>query len=223
MSASEHAPCEDSTRCAATDANRPEVLAHALRLEYATVGWNVIEGLVALAAAIQSGSIALLGFGIDSFVETASGAILIWRLRAERRALDHEEIERLDQLAHKLVGGSLFALAAYVLVDATLALVAQERPDASWLGIGITGLSLGVMWWLARAKRRAAIALGSRALEADAFQTTACWWLSLIALGGIGANALFGWWWADPVAAIGMTWFLVKEGREAWRGEDCCD
>ena len=86
----------------------------------------------------------------------------------------------------------------------------------------VTTISLGVMWWLARAKRRIAIALGSRALEADSFQTTACWWLSLITLTGVGLNALVGWWWADPVAALAMTWFLVREGREAWRGDDCC-
>jgi divalent metal cation (Fe/Co/Zn/Cd) transporter len=195
---------------------------HALLLEYGTVGWNVVEGLVAVAAALSSGSIALLGFGVDSFVETASGAILIWRLRAEGRAEDEKAIVRLDRTAHRLVGLSLFALAAYVAVEAVGALWAGERPGASWVGIAVTTISLGVMWWLARAKRRAAAALGSRALEADSFQTTACWWLSLITLSGVGLNSVAGWWWADPVAALGMTWFLVREGREAWRGDECC-
>jgi divalent metal cation (Fe/Co/Zn/Cd) transporter len=194
----------------------------ALRLEYVTVGWNVVEGLVAVAAALASGSIALLGFGVDSFVETASGAILIWRLRAESHAPDPHEIERLDRRAHQLVGLSLFALSAYVAADAIASLWHGERPETSWVGIGVTSISLGVMWWLARAKRRAAISLGSRALEADSFQTTACWWLSLITLSGVGLNTLVGWWWADPVAALAMTWFLVREGREAWRGDDCC-
>jgi divalent metal cation (Fe/Co/Zn/Cd) transporter len=174
-----------------------------------------------VAAALAAGSVALLGFGIDSFVETTSGLILIWRLRAEVRASDPEEIERLDQRAHKLVALSLFLLAAWVAFDAVRALVTGERPEPSGVGIAITSLSMGVMWWLARAKRRTAVALGSRALEADSFQTTACWWLSLVTLSGIGLNAAFGWWWADPVAALGMTWFLVSEGREAWRGEDC--
>jgi divalent metal cation (Fe/Co/Zn/Cd) transporter len=192
-----------------------------MRLEYLTVGWNVVEGVVSVAAALAAGSVALLGFGIDSFVETTSGLILIWRLRAEVRASDPEEIERLDQRAHKLVALSLFLLAAWVAFDAVRALVTGERPEPSGVGIAITSLSMGVMWWLARAKRRTAVALGSRALEADSFQTTACWWLSLVTLSGIGLNAAFGWWWADPVAALGMTWFLVSEGREAWRGEDC--
>jgi divalent metal cation (Fe/Co/Zn/Cd) transporter len=206
-----------------TAATRASLVRHALLLEYGTVGWNIVEGLVAVAAAVSSGSIALLGFGVDSFVETASGLILIWRLRAESRAEDEKAIERLDRTAHRLVGLSLVALAAYVAVEASSALWVGERPGASWVGIAVTTISLGVMWWLARAKRRAAAALGSRALEADSFQTTACWWLSLITLAGVGLNTLIGWWWADPVAALAMTWFLVREGREAWRGDECCD
>jgi divalent metal cation (Fe/Co/Zn/Cd) transporter len=216
--------CHESACCAEpAAAPRPEMIAHALRLEYLTVGWNVLEGIIAVSAALAAGSVALLGFGMDSFVETASGLILIWRLRAEGRAADPEAIERLDRLAHKLVGASLFLLAAYVAFEASLTLWRSERPEPSAVGIALTSVSIGVMMWLARAKRRAAAALGSRALEADAFQTTACWWLSVITLSGIGLNAAFGWWWADPVAALGMTWFLVQEGREAWRGEDCCD
>jgi len=196
-------------------------LRRGLRLEYLTVGWNIIEGVVSVAAAIAAGSVALLGFGIDSFVETTSGLILIWRLRAERHARDSEEIERLDQRAHKLVGLSLLLLAAYILFDAAKALTTRERPEPTVVGIAITSLSLAVMWWLALAKRRTARRLGSRALEADSFQTTACFWLSAITLAGIGLNAALGWWWADPLAAIGMTWLLVREGREAWHGEDC--
>lgn len=192
-----------------------------LRLEYLTVGWNVVEGLVSVGAAVAAGSVALLGFGIDSFVETTSGLVLIWRLRAERCARDREELERLDRRAHKLVALSLLLLAAYIAFDAAKALLFQEKPEPSLVGVAITTLSLAVMWWLARAKRRTARGLGSRALEADSFQTTACFWLSLITLGGIGLNAAFGWWWADPVAALGMTYFLVSEGRQAWRGEDC--
>lgn len=202
---------------------RPRLLGHALRLEYLTVGWNMIEGVVAVSAALAAASVALLGFGMDSFVESASGSVLIWRLLAERRATDHEAVEALERRALRLVGSSLFLLAGFVLVKALLSLALQERPDASPVGIAVTSLSIGVMWWLAREKRRTARALGSRSLEADAFQTTACWWLSIIVLGGIGLNALFGWWWADPVAAIGMTYFLVREGRGAWEGDECCE
>ena len=201
--------------------SRKDLVTRGLRLEYLTVGWNIIEGLVSVAAALAAGSVALLGFGIDSFVETTSGLVLIWRLRAERHALDIEELERLDQRAHKLVALSLFLLAAYIALDAAKALLTREKPEPTMAGVAITSISLTVMWWLARAKRRTARGLGSRALEADSFQTTACFWLSLITLVGIGLNAAFGWWWADPAAALGMTYFLVSEGREAWRGEDC--
>lgn len=212
-----------TTPAFATANDRPKLLGHALRLEYLTVGWNLIEGVIAVTAAVTAGSVALLGFGLDSFVESASGAVLIWRLQAERTGrVNTEGIAALDQRAHKLVGISLFLLAAYVAADALVTLYLGERPDPSLVGIVLTSLSIGVMLWLARAKRAAAHALGSRALEADAFQTTACWWLSIIVLGGIGLNALLGWWWADPLAALGMTWFLVSEGREAWRGDDCC-
>jgi divalent metal cation (Fe/Co/Zn/Cd) transporter len=209
-----------------TSVPRKELLARGLRLEYLTVGWNVVEGLVSVAAALAAGSVALLGFGIDSFVETTSGLILIWRLRAERHARDQAAVERLDARAHKLVALSLFLLAVYIAIDAAKALITQERPEPTLVGVAITSLSLTVMWWLARAKRRTARGLGSRALEADSFQTTACFWLSLITLAGIALNAAFGWWWADPVAALAMTYFLASEGREAWRGEDCgcgCD
>ncbi len=201
---------------------REALLRHALRLEWLTVGWNIAEGLIAVWAALMAGSVALLGFGIDSFVESASGGILIWRLLAEKRAAaDRHAIERLDHRARKLVAVSLFALALWVGIDASLSLWRGERPEASLVGIVLTVVSILAMIWLARAKRRAAAALGSRALEADAFQTTACFWLSVITLSGVGLNAALGWWWADPVAALGMTVFLVREGSEAWRGEEC--
>jgi divalent metal cation (Fe/Co/Zn/Cd) transporter len=173
------------------------------------VGWNLIEGVLSMIAALASGSVALLGFGLDSFVESGSATVLIWRLRGERDGMDHEDIERLEHRAQRLVAASLFGLATFVAVRAVIALVNQERPEPSVLGIAITALSIGVMWRLAQSKRRTAIALGSRAMEADAFQTTACWWLSVVTLVGIALNAAFGLWWADPVAALGMTYFLV--------------
>jgi divalent metal cation (Fe/Co/Zn/Cd) transporter len=201
---------------------RRSALARALRLEYLTVGWNVCEGVVGIWAALAAGSVALMGFGIDSFIESTSGGVLVWRLLAERRLDSGAAVERIDRLAHRLVGCSLFLLAAYIAVDALWTLASGERPQPTMVGLALTMLSMLVMLWLARAKRRAAVELGSRALEADSFQTTACFWLSVVALCGMGLNATLGWWWADPVAALGMTCFLVREGREAWRGEDCC-
>lgn len=205
------------------DGRQPH-LQRATALTLLTLGWNVIEGVIAVLAALASGSVALLGFGVDSFVESTSAGVMLWRLSAEwRTQRTPEELEQLDRRAHKLIGLTLFALAAYIAWEAAASLIGSERPQPSLVGIILTVVSLGVMRWLAQAKRRTAVALGSRAMEADAFQTTACWWLSVITLGGIGLNALFGWWWADPVAALGMTLFLVKEGREAWRGEECQD
>jgi divalent metal cation (Fe/Co/Zn/Cd) transporter len=201
---------------------RAALLRRARQLTWLTIGWNVVEGVVALSAALAAGSVALVGFGADSFVETSSGAVMAWRLWAEGRAADKRAVERLDQRARKLIALSLLGLAAFVVLDAVATLRGGDRPEVSALGIGITSLSIVVMQWLARAKRRTAAALGSRAMAADAFQTTACFWLSIITLAGIGLNAALGWWWADPVAALGMTAFLVKEGRATWRGEDCC-
>jgi divalent metal cation (Fe/Co/Zn/Cd) transporter len=199
--------------------SREPLLRRALLLEYLTVGWNIAEGLIAVAAALAAGSVALLGFGIDSFVESASGAVLVWRLHAERRASDPERVEEVERRAQRLVAASLGLLALYIAWDSLTSLIAGERPEPSAVGIALACASLVVMWWLARAKRRVGLALGSRAMAADAFQTDACFWLSLFLLVGIGANALLGWWWADPVAALAMTAFIGREAMEAWRGE----
>ena len=201
--------------------DRPSLLVRGLRLGYLTVGWNVVEGFVAIVAALAAGSVALLGFGIDSFVESGSGLIIIWRLMAEQRGADHERTEAVERRAQRLIAASLVALAAYIVYDAVTTLLAGERPGASPVGVALAAVSLGVMWWLARAKRRTAIALGSRAMVADAFQTTVCWWLSLSVLIGVGLNTVFGLWWADPVAALVIPVFLLREAREAWAGEDC--
>ena len=203
--------------------NRPHLLRVGLRLEWLTVGWNLIEGVIAVGAAVSAASVALLGFGIDSFVESTSGAVLIWRLRAEDRSADEAAIEAVERRAQRLVAGSLLLLAAYISADAVLAITRREQPEPSSVGIGLAATSLVVMWWLAREKRRVASALQSRAMQADAFQTTACWWLSLTVLIGLAANAVLGWWWADPVAALGASVFIAREGVETWRDEgDCC-
>lgn len=197
-------------------------LRRGLQLEYLTVAWNIVEGAVAVTAALAAGSVALLGFGVDSFVESISGAVLIWRLRAERGGdrEDQESIAAIERYAERLVGISFFMLAAYVAGDAAWSLLERSQPEASPVGMVLLSVSIGVMLWLGAAKRRTADALGSRALRADAAQTLACWRLSVIALAGIGLNAAFGWWRADPVAALGISVLFVLEGLEAWRGED---
>ena len=207
----------------ASDPARANSLRRATRLEYLTVGWNVIEGIIAVTAAMAAGSVALLGFGLDSFVESTSGLILLWRLSQERgdRNTSPEAIERLDRRAHRLVGATLFLLATYISVDAGFALWNSERPETSVVGIVLVAISIAVMWWLARAKAATARDLGSRALEADAFQTMACWWLSIVTLAGIGLNAVLGFWWADPLAALGVAALVIREGTEAWKGESC--
>ncbi len=199
---------------------RAELLRHGLRLEYLTVGWNIIEGLIAIGAGIVSGSIALVGFGMDSFIESISGTVLIWRLREERRGATEERIELVERRAEWLVGVAFLVLAAYVTIESLRSLIGGEAPDASPVGIVLTAVSIPVMLWLAAAKRRTGEALGSRALIADSKQTRACWYLSVVALAGLVANAVLGWWWADPLAALGIAVLLVREGWEAVRGED---
>jgi cation diffusion facilitator family transporter len=199
-------------------APRRALLARGIRLEVLTVGWNVVEAVVGIGAALAAGSMALLGFGVDSIVESLSGLVLLWRLGAEQRGADRAAVERIETRAERLVGLSLLALAVFVAVGATTRLLAGERPEASPVGIALASLSLLVMWWLARAKARLAADLGSRSLAADAFQTTACFWLSAIVLVGVGLNTVLGWWWADPLAALVMSVVIVREGLEALRG-----
>jgi len=195
------------------EAPRPELIKRALVLAYLTIGWNVVEGMVAVTAAMAAGSVALLGFGIDSFVECSSALVMAWRLRAEvqHRCTD-AALDAIELRARHLIALSLFALAVYVTLDAGHALWRQERPEFSLVGSLVLSISIGVMLWLARAKRTLATSLKSEAMEADAFQTTACWWLSLAALGGVGLNVLFGWWWADPVAALVIAFLVAQRG-----------
>jgi divalent metal cation (Fe/Co/Zn/Cd) transporter len=185
------------------------------RLEYFTLGWNLIEAAVAIGAGLRAGSIALIGFGLDSLVESFSGAVLLWRLQ------EGKEGEERERMALKLVGISLLVLAVYVAVDAVEGLFLREAPEKSLIGIILAAVSLIVMPLLARAKRRVAAKLKSQALVADSHQTDICAYLSAILLGGLGLNALFGWWWADPIAALVMVPIIAREGIEALRGETC--
>ena len=202
---------------------RAGLLRRADRLEWLTVGWNAVEGIIAVAAAVAAGSVALLGFGIDSFVETASGAVILWRIAAERGAAGADRIERVEQIARRGVALSLWLLAAYVAANAIHSLVTDERPSSSPVGIALLVLSVAVMKWLALSKRAVARSLHSHAIEADAAQTDFCWKLSVAALAGLGLNAAFGWWWADPVAALALAVLIATEARQVWaRAHGCC-
>lgn len=188
-----------------------------VRLEYLTLGWNSLEAIVSVVAGILAGSIALIGFGVDSVIESLSGAVLLWRLRRD----GPEDRERMEQRALRLVGASFLVLAAYVALDAGHSLITRDRPEESYAGIVIASLSLIVMPILARSKRRVAAGLNSGALHADSRQTDICAYLSAILLGGLALNALSGWWWADPVAALTMVPIIAREGLAALRGETC--
>ena len=197
---------------------RQAAVGRGIALEHLTVGWNILEGIVAILSGALAGSVALMGFGIDSGIESASGGILLWRLYSERCGQDTEAVERR---ALNLVGVSFILLAAYVAFDAAKTLISHERPERSIIGILLSVLSLIVMPLLARAKRRTAAQLNSRALHADSRQTSICAYLSAILLGDLLLNALLGWWWADPIAALVMVPIIVNEGREALQGEPC--
>jgi divalent metal cation (Fe/Co/Zn/Cd) transporter len=186
-------------------------------LEYFTLGWNLVEAVVAIGAGVVAGSIALVGFGVDSVIESVSGGVLLWRLQV------HESDEQRERFALTLVGISFLLLAAYVALDAAKALLFREPPDASLVGIVLSVVSVIVMPLLARAKRRVAARLASRALDADSRQTDLCAFLSVILLVGLALNAMFGWWWADPIAALLMVPIIAREGMTAFRGEVCED
>lgn len=197
---------------------RHQHVGRGISLEYLTIGWNLVECLVAVGAGLVAGSIALIGFGVDSAIESASGSVLLWRLYAERRGRDVRIIERR---ALKLVGVSFLLLAAYVAYESAVTLMHREAPERSIVGIVVALLSLIVMPLLARAKRRTAEKLNSAALHADSRQTSLCAYLSAILIGGLVLNATMGWWWADPVAALLMVPIIANEGREAIKGEPC--
>ena len=189
-------------------------------LELLTIFWNSLEAIIAVGAGLVAGSIALVGFGLDSVIEVSSGVALLWRLSLDA---DAARRERLETTALKIVGASFLALAAYVAYEAIAALWIHESPEASYVGIALAALSLVVMPVLARAKRRVASNIQSRALQADSRQTDICAYLSAILLGGLLLNAQLGLWWADPIAALAMVPIIMKEGIEALRGETCRD
>ena len=200
--------------------DREALVRRGLWLNYATIAYNSLEAIVSLVAGLLAGSVALVGFGIDSVIEvTASGAAQ-WRLRAD---LDHDRRERVERITLRVIGWSFMALAAYVAIDSATSLWYRDRPERSVLGTVVLALSVVIMPALARAKRRVARELHSAALEADAKQTSLCAYLSVIALVGVALNTIAGWWWCDPAAALMMVPVIAKEGAEGIRGEAGCD
>lgn len=203
-----------------SDMNRSSLVKRGRYLEYFTIGYNSLEGLIAVVAGLIAGSIALVGFGFDSLIEVTSGTVLLWRLHAD---VDEARRERIEAISLRLVGVCFMVLAVYVTYDSVKSLIKQEAPEESVVGIVLAAVSLVIMPLLVRAKRKVARAINSGALMADSKQTELCTYLSAILLGGLLLNALLGWWWADPVAALIMVPIIVKEGIEALRGEACCD
>ncbi len=196
-------------------------MARGRRLEYLTIAWNALEAVVALLSGWFSGSIALVGFGLDSVIECASAAVLLWRLRIDDDAKRREHRERVAQL---LVGSSFLLLAAYVALESAHALWTRALPQRSLPGILIAIAAVIAMPLLGRAKRRVAQQLASSALRADSRQADFCAWLSAILLAGLLLNALLGWWWTDAAAALIMVPIIAREGVQAVRGEKCgCD
>ena len=209
----------DDSQAATSDQQRRRLRA-GLRLEFVTVGWNVLEGFIAAAAGVLAGSVALIGFGVDSFIETASGAVVGWRLYTELRGRSARQTERAERRASRIAGALLLFLAAYILVDAGRRLLGfGGRAEQSLIGIVLTAVSLVVMPVLGWAKLRAARSLGSSALRADAYETIACAWLSLSTLTGLTLNAILGWWWADPLAALFLIPLIVREGLEGFQAD----
>ncbi len=188
-------------------------------LQYLTIAWNSAEFVIALVAGFLAGSIALIGFGFDSAIEVTSSVAALWRLRRDR---DEESRERAEQQALRLIGVCFLVLACYILYQSVQDLLDRIPPQHSLVGIVLALLSLIVMPWLAHFKRKVAMTLQSGALEAETRQTEICAYLSAILLFGLGLNAWLDWWWADPVAGLGMVPFIAWEGWEAIRGRTCC-
>jgi len=186
-------------------------------LAWGSLAWMTAEGVVAIVAGIAAGSIALVGFGLDSAIEGLASVVIIWRFWGARALSD-----RAERRAQKLVAVQFFILAPYVGVEAVRALVGGHEPETSLLGIGLTIVSAILMPAFGVAKRRVGAALGSAATRAEGMQNMLCAYLSLAVLAGLLGNTLAGWWWLDPLAALLIAYVAVREGREAWRGDDCC-
>lgn len=203
--------------------DRSALVRRGVFLAWFTIAWNAVEGVAGIVAGVAAGSIALVGFGVDSYVEVFAGSVVLWRLSKDRHG--EELSQRAERRAVRLIAVTFLALAAGVGIESIRKLVVGARPDESLFGIGLAVVSLVVMPLLARAKRRVGQQLGSRALTADATETALCVWLSAILLVGLVLNALFGWWWADPLAGLGIVYVATREGVDHLRSDelgDCC-
>jgi divalent metal cation (Fe/Co/Zn/Cd) transporter len=198
-------------------AERERLVRRAKALAWIGVGWHGIEAAIAVGAGVAAGSIALTGFGADSLVEAFAGVIVLWRL-ASARATSAEA----EQRAQQLIAISFYVIAAYVAVEAVRSLIGSDEPDVSWVGIGLSAFTLATMPPLATAKARVAEALGSSATKSESRQTMLCAYLSAALLVGLGANALLGWWWADPITALAIAGVALREGHASWGGDACC-
>ena len=203
----------------AVSLTRPDLVRRGQRLEHFTVAYNCLEGLVSVISGLIAGSVSLVGFGLDSAIEVASGAALLWRLHHD---LDPSRREQVERITLRIVGWCFIALSAYIAYESASTLIRHEAPERSIPGIVIAAMSVVVMPLLARAKRRVAVGIGSRAMHADSRQTDFCTYLSAILLGGLLLNAVTGWWWADPVAGLVMVPIIAKEGANGLRGKACC-
>jgi divalent metal cation (Fe/Co/Zn/Cd) transporter len=192
-------------------------------IETVTIAWMVVEAAVAIGVGIAARSGAALAFGIDSLIELGSAGVLIWRLRAESEHRDAGVVAATERKAGKIVGAALFALAGYVVLQSVATLALRVEPEPSLLGIALALASLVGMPILARIKANVATAIDSPALKGDAACSLTCAYMAATLLGGLAVNALVGWWWADPIAALGIVYFLVREAREAWDGDCGCD
>jgi divalent metal cation (Fe/Co/Zn/Cd) transporter len=206
---------------ASTD-NRVSLIREALLFEWITIAWMVIEAVVAIGSGIAAHSITLTAFGLDGVIELISAGVLIWRLGVE---LQHgkEFSETAERRASKIGGGLLFALAAYVVLSAAWSLWHGQGEEFSMVGLVLALVAIPIMYFLAKRKIYLAERIGSRALRADAVESITCGWLSFVVVIGLTAQYFVGAWWIDAVTSLGILWFLVKEGREAWIGEQCCD
>jgi len=204
----------------AVSSSRHNLVQRGKRLEYFTIAYNSLEGLVSIVAGLLAGSVSLVGFGLDSLIEVTSGAALVWRLRHDLNPSRRDQVERTTL---RIVGCCFLALALYILYESASTLIRHDAPERSIPGILIAAVSVVVMPILAKAKRRVAAGIGSRAMHADSRQTDFCTYLSAILLGGLLLNAVLGWWWADPVAGLIMVPIVAKEGLAGLQGARCCD
>ena len=197
--------------------DRSALVRRARGLAWLGIGWHVVEAAIAIGAGVAASSIALIGFGADSLVESAAGLVVVWRFAAARASSDAAE-----QRAQRLIALSFYAIAAYVAVEATRSLIAADEPEASWVGIALAAFTAATMPPLAIAKARVGDRLRSSATKSEGRQNLLCAYLSLGLLVGLSANALLGWWWADPITALAIAGVAVREGHSAWRGDDAC-